>query len=105
MIFILSNFHFKKIGINKICYEYINLGDGGHIRIVWSCRNAVKKTQCLICFIKKNGNWSSSCQNFNQIYSNSLEENEEENEPTDIEFTEQKAGPEIVRACTPNNFH
>ena len=40
-------------------------------------------------------------QNFNQIYSNSLEENEEENEPTDIEFTEQKSGPEIVRVCIP----
>ena len=34
----------------KICYDfiknnsYINLGDGSHIRIVWSCSNAVKTT-------------------------------------------------------------
>ena len=34
--------------IFKICYEYIksnsdiNLSDGSHIRIVWSCSSAVK---------------------------------------------------------------
>ena len=56
MIFIFPKLTFKKIRNKKIwvnqifliCYEYnknnsyINLDDGDHIRIVWSCSNAVK---------------------------------------------------------------
>ena len=56
MIFNFPNLHFKKFEIKKfesikffkIYYDfiknnsYINLGDGNHIEIVWSCRNSVK---------------------------------------------------------------
>ena len=49
---IIRNKIFESINFFKICSDdikinsYINLGDGVHIKIVWSCSNAVKKTQC-----------------------------------------------------------
>ena len=49
-------------------------------------------------FHKKYGNWTSSCQNFNKILQQCSEEtDEEEKEPIDIEFTEQKADPEMMK--------
>ena len=54
--------------------SYINLDDGDHIGIIWSCNNAVK-THNVNIFHKNN--------------SNSLEENdEEENESINIELRE-----------------
>ena len=42
-------------------------------------------------FQKNFGNWMTSCQNFNKIYSNNLDENDgEEKELIDIELTEKK---------------
>ena len=73
--FFQSIFTFKKIESIKfilICYEYIknnsyiNFGDWIHIRIAWPCSNAVKTHN--VKYIQLNfGNWSSSCQNFNQV--------------------------------------
>ena len=67
---------------------YINLGDGNHIRIIWSCSNALK-THNILYIPLKISNWFSNWQNFNRIYNNNSEENDgEEKESIDIEFTE-----------------
>ena len=74
--------------------SYITLGDGGHIRIVWSCSNAVKTHNFLYISWKKFDNWSSNCQTLIKYNSNNPEENdEEEKEPINIELTEQKSDP------------
>ena len=53
-----------------------------------------KRTNLIYIFHKSFGKWSSSCQNFNQYNNNNLEEkDEEEKQPINIEFTEQKADP------------
>ena len=44
----------------------INLDDGTHIRIVWSCSNTVKTYKVSI-FHKNFGNCKISCQNFNRV--------------------------------------
>ena len=86
LFFIFTKSTFKILGIKNfsqsnflICYEYINnnsyinLDDGNRIRIIWSCSNAVK-THAMFCIFHKNfANWKTNWQNFNQIYSNSLE--------------------------------
>ena len=74
-----SNLHFKKFEIKNlsrsiflICFDYIknnsyiNLGDWIHIRIVWSCSNAVKMHNVNI-FHKNFANRKTSCQNLNKI--------------------------------------
>ena len=49
-------------------------------------------------FNKNFGNWKTICQNFFQIYSNNLEEkDEEEKDLINIEHSEQKANPEMVK--------
>ena len=81
-----------------ICYEfiknnsYINLGDGGHIRIAWSCSNAVK-TYNVNIFHKILTTGHSAAQNLIEYNSNLDENDEEEKELIDIELTEQKSGP------------
>ena len=103
MIFILAKFILKKIGnkkiwVNqnfKICYEYIknnsyiNLDDENHIKIVWSCSNAVK-THNVNIFHKNIATGLLVAKTLIK-YNNSLEANDEkEKEPIDIDFTEQK---------------
>ena len=106
MIFILNKFTFLKISnkniwvnqIFKICYEYIknnsyiNLGDGGHIRIVWSCSsNAVETHNVLYIQLKILATGRPVAEILIKYNNNNLEENdEEEKEPINIEFTEQK---------------
>ena len=89
--------------IFKICNDYIknnsnnNLSNGSHIRIAWSCSNAIKIHKVLYITLKK-GNWSSSCLTLIKYHNNSLEENnEEEKEPIDIDLTEQKAVLEMMK--------
>ena len=75
-------------------YSNINLDDGSHIRIFWSCRNA-DKTHNVNIFHKILATGLSVSKTLIKYNSNSLEENEEEEEEEekeaiDIEFTEQK---------------
>ena len=68
-----------------ICYDYINknsyinLDDGGHTRIVWSCSNAVKTHNVLYIPFKKNSatGWPVAKALIRYNNSNNLEENDE----------------------------
>ena len=77
-----------------ICYDfiknnsYINLDDGNHIVILWSCSNAVKK-QCLVYSIKILATGRPVAKTLIKYNSYRLEENdEEENEPINIVLCE-----------------
>ena len=98
-IYILKNC-FNKIWVNqnffKICYEYIknnsyiNLDGEIHIKIVWSCSNAVK-THNINIFHKVLTTGRPVAKSLIEYNNNKLEVNdEEEKEPIDIELTEQK---------------
>ena len=79
-----------------ICYEYIynnsyiNLDDGNHIKIIWSCSsNAVKTHNVLYILLKKLTTGRPVSKTLIE-YSNSLEKNEEEEKkPINIELTDQ----------------
>ena len=81
-----------------ICYEYIknnlyiNFGDGNRFRIVWFWRNAINTHNVLYISLKKNSATGFPvAKTLIKYNSNNLKENEEEEkEPIDIEFTEQK---------------
>ena len=93
----------EKIWVNQIylnCDDYIknnsyiNLGNGNHVRIVWSCSNAVKTHK--ISYIPLNNLAAGLlvAKTLIKYNNNYLEENdEEEKEPINIEFTEQKTDP------------
>ena len=68
--------------------SYINLGDGNHTRIVWSCSNAVKFTMSHI-FHKILAAGLPVVKTLIKYNSNNLEENEKEKEQIDNEFTEK----------------
>ena len=74
--------------------SYINLGDGSHNRIVWSCSNTVK-THNVNIFHKILATSFPVAKTFIEYNSNNSEKNEEES--TDIEFTKQKAGTEMMK--------
>ena len=83
-----------------ICYDYIknnsyiNLDAGSHIRIVWSCSNAVNTLNVNI-FHKFLQTGRPVAKTLIEYNSNNLEKNEVEEEKSfDIEFIEQKADPD-----------
>ena len=91
----------KKIWVNqikKICYEYIkynsyiNLDDGNHIIIVWSCRSNTVKTHNVSYIPKKiSATGRPVAKILIKYNNNNLEENdEEEKELINIELTDQK---------------
>ena len=87
----------KKIRVNQIFLiyydniknnSYIKLDDGNHIRILWSCINAVK-THNVNIFHKILGTGLPVAKTLLKYNSNRLEENnEEENESINIELSE-----------------
>ena len=73
--------------------SYINLDDGGHIIIVWSCSNAVK-THNVLYSLKFSATGHPVAEILIKCNNNSLEKNdEEEKEPINIELTDQKTDP------------
>ena len=83
--FLICNNHIKN-------NSYINLDGGSHIRIVWSCRNAVK-THNEIYSIKILATGRPVAKYLIK-YNNSLEENEDvKKEPINIKFIERKKDP------------
>ena len=76
--------------------SYINLCDKIHIRIVRSCSSAVKKHNASYTSLKNLATGLLVAKILIKNNSNSPEKNDdEEKEP--IKFTEQKAGPEIMK--------
>ena len=79
----------------KICYDninnnsYIDLGDGSHIRIVWSCSNSIKINNVLY-ISKKLATGLPVAKTLIKYNKNLNENDEEEEEPIKIELTEQK---------------
>ena len=81
----------------------INLGDESHIRIVWSCCNAVK-THNVNIFHKNLATGLPVAKTLIKNNNNCLEENdEEEKEPIDIEFIKQNADPEMMKMLSTLN--
>ena len=72
---------------------YINLGDENHIRIVWSCSNAVKHTRSYIfhTILTIGLPVVKTLIKYNR---NNRRNDEEEKETIDIELAEQNADPE-----------
>ena len=77
---------------------FINLDDGNHIRIDWSFSNAVKAHKNKYILLKILATGTPVAKILIKYKSNSLEKNnEEEEEPIDINFTEQKSGSEMMK--------
>ena len=67
------------------------MDDGGHIRIVWSCSNAVKTHNVFIYSIKISATGWPFAEILIKYNNNNFEENDEkEKEPIIIELTDKK---------------
>ena len=72
---------------------FINLGDGSHIRFVWSCSNNAVKTHNVNIFHKILATGLPVAKYLIKYNNRSEENDEDEKEPINIELTVQKTEP------------
>ena len=85
--------------------SYINLDDGNHIGIAWSCSNAIKAHNISYTPLKILTTGRSVDKRLTKYNCNNWREMmKEEKEPIDIEFSEQNADPKMMKMLLTLNY-